>query len=60
METKEQTIEKSEEIIQNIDLYEMYSKMIEEMGNEELDQHWCMFFANNIVREINEKIKEIK
>lgn len=32
-------------------IYDLYCEVIEEKGDEELDQHWSMVFADKIVKE---------
>ena len=52
-QAEEEIIEK----IEKLDYYDCYDKMINEMGKEELDQHWSMVFADNIEKELIKLIK---
>lgn len=46
-----------------INIYYLYCEMIEEKGDEELDQHWSMVFAGKIekgfLKEINDLQKQV-
>jgi precorrin-2 methylase len=55
---QEKAYKRLKKLIRELKIYDLYCDMINEKGEEEIDQHWSMVFVNSVIDELKQKLKE--